>query len=111
VDTNVDTPVRCSARLGCSEVRCGTSGPVGPQGVFEWSVLPDHSDASCHGSRSSLHRGGGQRSQAQVKESERSWSLPVRCWRARTIHGRSGSCSVIVDPVSRTNLRLHRREF
>ena len=60
-----------------------------------------HAGASCQGSSSTDHRGAGHCSCAHAKKSRPSGSLIVRCSLERTIHGRSGSCSVIVKPYSR----------
>jgi hypothetical protein len=64
----------------------------------EWrSYLGD----SPQGSTWTLQRGAGHCSRAHVKKSMPSGSLIVRCSLERTIHGRSGSCSVMVKPYSR----------
>jgi hypothetical protein len=49
---------------------------------------------------------------AHAKKSRPSGNLIVRCSLTRTIHGRSGSCSVIVKPYSRigTNICSHGRQ-
>jgi DNA-binding protein HU-beta len=60
-----------------------------------------HAGESCQGSSSTDHRGTGHCSCAHAKKSRPSGSLILRCSLARTIHGRSESCSVIVKPYSR----------
>ncbi len=63
-----------------------------------------HDGASCQGSSSTVQRGAGHCPCAHAKKFMPSGSLIVRCSLERTIHGRSGSCSVIVKPYSRTNV-------
>jgi hypothetical protein len=75
--------------------------------VTDWSgrhlaqncVYRGHEGVSCHGSRSTAHRGEATVHAPHPKNSRPSGSLIVRCSLERTLHERSGSCAVIVKAV------------
>ena len=86
------TPPRCLSLLP----RCTLGGP---RRYSSRSFRPRYG-ASRQGSSSTLRRDAGHRGAAQPENETPSGSLMIRCSIEITIHGRFGSCSVVVKPYS-----------
>lgn len=99
-------------RLSCADAAATKGSAPGTTWIWELhrSIITStcasttqrgHVGASWHGSSSTDHRGTGHCSCTHAKNSSPSGSVIVRCSLDRTIHGRPGSCSVIVKPYLR----------